>query len=171
MYVKLLRKGEERLSQAQYNQYMHTTDFCLIVCGDTPTSRSLASSVVHGCIPLRIGSRLRGLCEKPCKQNFGWKVTGPKAPHLPYAERIPWEEFPEVKEADFIKNPQATLHTAFDSISLEHREELREILARVLPGWIYGWGSPVTSNNFGEAAEFTWNSFLYMLNITKDVVR
>jgi hypothetical protein len=162
--IKLFQKGEDRISQSEYNDFMKTMEFCLILCGDTPTSRSLASSVIHGCIPLRIGSRLRGLCEKPCKRGFGWTITGPKAPHLPYSDRIPWSEFPEVNEAEFVKAPAITLKRATDSYTSERKQELREILAKVQEGWIYGWGSPVTSNDFGAVAEYAWDSFLFMLD-------
>lgn len=162
--IKLFGKGEDRISQSEYNEFMKTMEFCLILCGDTPTSRSLASSVIHGCIPLRIGSRLRGLCEKPCKKGFGWTITGPAATHLPYSDVIPWRDFPEVNEAEFVKAPAVTLQKLIDSYSIEKKKRLREILAEVQLGWIYGWGSPVTSNEFGAAADYVWNSFLFMLD-------
>ena len=171
MVIKLTRDAEIRLSQPQYNQFMKTTEFCLILCGDTPTSRSLASAVIHGCIPLRIGSRLRGLCEKPCKRGFGWRITGPKAPHLPYLNVIPWSEFPEVNEAAFVKAPEATLREVMESYSAEKKQRLRDILVRVQLGWIYGWGSPVTSTDFGEAAAYIWNSTLFLLDTIQNTTQ
>lgn len=166
MIIKLIGSGEERLSQSRYNMLMQQMEFCLILCGDTPTSRSLATAIIFGCIPLFIGSRWRGLCEKPCKRGFGWSVTGPKAPHLPYLDSIPWDEFPEVNEAEFTKRPEVTLRTVVESYTDESKKKLRDVLARVQRGWIYGWGSPVTSSDFGDAAEYTWNSILFFLNNT-----
>jgi hypothetical protein len=166
MVIKLIRSGEERLSQSQYNKLMQTMEFCLILCGDTPTSRSLATAMIFGCIPLIIGSRWRGLCEKPCKRGFGWSITGPNAPHLPYVDSIPWGAFPEVNEAEFLKKPEATLRTVVESYTDESKQKLRHVLARVQRGWIYGWGSPVASGDFGDAAEYTWNSILFFLNTT-----
>jgi Exostosin family len=170
MVIKLIHSGDERLSQSRYNKLMQKMEFCLILCGDTPTSRSLATAMVFGCIPLMIGSRLRGLCDKPCKRGFGWSVTGPQAPHLPYMDSIPWGEFPEVNEAEFINKPEVTLRTVVDSYTDESKKKLRDILARVQLGWIYGWGSPVTSGDFGEAAAYTWNSILFFLDTTGSTI-
>jgi hypothetical protein len=44
MHVRLV-KGNNRLSQDEYNHRMHSSDYCLLLCGDTPTSRSLASPI------------------------------------------------------------------------------------------------------------------------------
>ncbi|KAL3935761.1 MAG: hypothetical protein SGBAC_008791, partial [Bacillariaceae sp.] len=41
--VRIVGK-KNRLTQAEYNHRMITSEFCLILCGDTPTSRSLASA-------------------------------------------------------------------------------------------------------------------------------
>eukprot|EP00543_Licmophora_paradoxa_P011789 CAMPEP_0202476644 /NCGR_PEP_ID=MMETSP1360-20130828/93528_1 /ASSEMBLY_ACC=CAM_ASM_000848 /TAXON_ID=515479 /ORGANISM="Licmophora paradoxa, Strain CCMP2313" /LENGTH=300 /DNA_ID=CAMNT_0049103857 /DNA_START=81 /DNA_END=983 /DNA_ORIENTATION=+ len=137
MQVSLFGKENPgRLNQTQYNLFMETIEFCLIICGDTPTSRSLASSIVHGCIPIRIGSRLRGLCEPPCKKGFGWTPSGKDNPHLPFMERMNWTDFPEVDEADFIVDPMATLQDLFVRLS----------------------------TSFGKAVEYTWMSFLKLLD-------
>ena len=146
---------------------MKSTEYCLILCGDAPTSRSLASSVIHGCIPVRIGSRLRGLCEKPCKKGFGWTINGPKGPHLPFVDAIPWREFPEVDEAEFIEEPEGSLKRMMHLYPPDRKQQLRDILLKAQLGWIYGWGSPVTSNEFGGAAEYIWNSTLFLLGPKK----
>lgn len=164
MEVNLFHKGKGRLKQDDYNRFMETSDYCLILCGDTPTSRSLASAVVHGCIPIRIGSRLRGLCEKPCKKGFGWAPTGVENPHLPFSERIDWSEFPEVNEAEFAADPMATLEKMFTVYPPERKTKLRETMLRVSEGFIYGWGDPTSSNEFGKVSEYAWHSFLKMLD-------
>jgi len=139
---------------------MTTSDYCLIVCGDTPTSRSLASAMVYGCIPLFLGSRWRGLCDPPCKQGFGWKVAGIQNPHLPYQDVIPWNIFPELEEQRFIDH-----HGIDDLTSLFHRVDdndktrLRSIMDSTWKGWVYGWGDPWTSDQFGRATEYLWRSF------------
>ena len=101
-----LDNNSQRLTQEEYNYRMHSSEYCLILCGDSPTSRSLTSAIVHGCIPLRVGSRLRGLCEPPCHKGWGWTISGDSHPHLPFSTtRVNWTLFPEVDEAKFIKNP------------------------------------------------------------------
>jgi hypothetical protein len=170
MVINLVHRGGKdlRMAQSKYNEYMQTMEFCLILCGDTPTSRSRASAVIHGCIPLRVGSRLRGLCERPCHTGYGWTIAGPSAPHLPYTEQIPWSQFPEVNETEFAQAPAATLWKVMDSYTNERRQALREMLAKVQDGWIYGWGSPVTSNEFGAVAEYVWQSIVATLDIRED---
>jgi Exostosin family len=60
-----------RLSQEQYNDRMSTSDYCLVMCGDTPTSRSLISAMTAGCIPILIGRWWHGFCDPPCHQGRG----------------------------------------------------------------------------------------------------
>jgi hypothetical protein len=84
-----LRTKASRISQDDYNRRMLTSDFCLILCGDTPTSRSLTSAVLHGCVPLIIGSRLRGFCEPPCHKGWGWYIA--EQSHIPYSNLVEWD--------------------------------------------------------------------------------
>jgi hypothetical protein len=159
------RPAKHRLSQDAYNHRMLTSDYCLILCGDTPTSRSLASAMIHGCIPLRIGSRLRGLCEDPCHAGFGWNSTGLAYPHLPFGQQIDWNAFPEVNEREFINSPFETLQThVFKLFTAERKVRIRDKLREVQLGWIYGWGNPIDSNEFGAAAMYAWQSFQFMLS-------
>ena len=152
------------IKQEDYNSRMSSSDYCLIICGDTPTSRSLASAVVHGCLPLRIGSRLRGLCEKPCFAGWGWTVTGETNPHLPYTNLINWSEFPEVNEYNFSLAPFETIHEhVFEVYTAERKDSLRHVLREFQLAWIYGWGNPIDSTDFGEAAIYIWQSFQSML--------
>lgn len=157
--IRIVTK-HNRLSQTEYNDRMATSDYCLILCGDTPSSRSLTSAMVFGCIPVRIGSRLRGLCEPPCKVGFGFRKTGSDFPHLPYSHAIDWDSFPELNEAEFIQNPMETLQAMLHRIGPEDKKRLRAIMRNVQLGWIYGWGDPVQSTEFGNAATYIWESFV-----------
>lgn len=160
--VRLITK-RDRLSQSEYNYRMATSEYCLILCGDTPTSRSLTSAIVGGCIPLVIGSRLRGLCEPPCKQGFGWRVVGPKNPHLPYSETMEWRDFPEVNEQELIDRGIGVVNGALERISDETKLKLQTRMAEHKSGWIYGWGDPTNSTDFGSAVPYIYNSFVSML--------
>ena len=155
MDVRLVSKTN-RLSQETYNSRMFTSEYCLVLCGDTPSSRSLTSSMVAGCIPVRVGSRLRGLCEPPCHPGFGWTVSG--ISHLPYADIIDWESFPEVSEQQFVDNPSATLDEMFARTGTKVKAKIRSVMDDTRLGWIYGWGDPVYSTDFGEAASYVWRS-------------
>jgi hypothetical protein len=160
--VRLVNK-HNRLNQSEYNHRMKTSDYCLILCGDTPTSRSLTSAMVSGCIPIRIGSRLRGLCEPPCHGGFGWKPTGYQYPHLPFPERIPWDQFPEVDEQSFMDDGEQVLSELFRSFDEDQKKKIRSIMQTVKDGWIYGSGDPVNSTNFGDATMYIWISFVSTL--------
>lgn len=162
MDVRIVGKTN-RLNQSEYNYRMSTSEFCLILCGDTPSSRSLTSAMISGCIPVRVGSRLRGLCEPPCHGGFGWKPTGLEYPHLPYPHTIPWDFFPEVNEQDFMDDGLRILNNLFRNMEGPRKQETQQIMEEVRSGWIYGWGDPVSSTMFGEAAEYIWSSFLSTL--------
>lgn len=150
----------DRLSQTEYNNRMETSDFCLIMCGDTPSSRSLTSAVVNGCIPIRVGSRWRGLCEPPCKGGWGWIVTGPEYPHFPYPELVDWNSFPEIDEPSFASKPHRALQKVFAKVGPKEKQELRAVMEKTRLGWIYGWGNPVKSTEFGDAPLYVWKSFV-----------
>lgn len=150
-----------RLSIEEYHSRMITSDYCLILCGDTPTSRSLASSMIFGCIPVRIGSRLRGYCEAPCHSGWGWTVSN--ISHLPFAHAIDWNQYPELDEASFIRDPMGNLNDLFKRIDSRAKEQLRESMGRFQLSWIYGWGSPVNSTDFGEAVAYALDSAAHFL--------
>jgi hypothetical protein len=166
MDVRIVGK-KNRLDESIYNMRMKTSEYCLILCGDTPTSRSLTSAIVSGCIPVRIGSRLRGLCEPPCHKGFGWALTGPRYTHLPYTERIPWEQFPEIGENDLLKGGKQQLDRMFQQYDTSKKKKLYDIMDEVRSGWIYGWGDPVTSNKLGDAALYIYESFITALKEEK----
>lgn len=153
-----------RLNQSDYNRRMHQSDYCLILCGDTPSSRSLTSAMVSGCIPIRVGSRLRGLCEPPCKPGFGWKLSGPGNPHLPFPIHIPWDKFPEANEQEFFNSKgQEELQRIFseyDHDAKTRKQDIRSIMESVWKGWIYGWGDPIGSTDFGEVHHYLLETFI-----------
>ncbi|GFH43935.1 hypothetical protein CTEN210_00409 [Chaetoceros tenuissimus] len=157
--IRIVGRGPSRLSQQEYNTKMATSEYCLILCGDTPTSRSFTSAMVHGCIPIRVGSRLRGLCEKPCVNRWGWDVSGINYPHLPYSDRIAWDEFPEVDEQKFIDDGYGELEKLFTVYNTSKKARIRNVMEDTHRGWVYGWGDPVTSVEFGEGALYIWKSF------------
>jgi hypothetical protein len=162
MDVRIATK-QNRLTQKEYNDRMATSEYCLILCGDTPSSRSLTSAMVFGCIPIRIGSRLRGLCEPPCKVGFGFPLTGPEYPHLPFSNAIDWNSFPELDESEFSKSPFDALQTMITRTGPSEKHRLRSIIQDVQLGWIYGWGDPVHATEYGDAAIFIWESFVVAL--------
>ena len=159
MFVRVIKKRKARLTQLEYRKYMHESEYCLIVCGDTPSCRSLATAMISGCIPIRIGSRLRGLCEPPCVQKWGWTASGLDYPHLPYSNQIDWNEFPEVDESNFTENGNETLNELFRNNDEHSKNTMRKIMNDVSEGWLYGWGDPVLSDEFGSAYEFILDSF------------
>ncbi|KAL3922589.1 MAG: hypothetical protein SGARI_006416 [Bacillariaceae sp.] len=104
--------------------------------------------MIFGCIPIRVGSRLRGICEEPCHKGFGWEVTGVRYPHLPYADKIDWDEFPEIDEAELLNSTKRdVLARLFAKYSKEDKDKFRSTMDTVRRGWIYGWGDPVTAAN------------------------
>ena len=71
------------LDEDAFAHSMRVADFCLVMCGDTPTSRRIFDAIVADCIPL-IGTRLWGRCEEPCHEGWGWFVSGKE--HLPFRD-------------------------------------------------------------------------------------
>lgn len=158
-----VREPGNRISQEDYNNVMYTSEYCLILCGDTVTWRSLTSSMVYGCIPVQVGSRLRGLCNAPCHAGWGWSVTGEDYPHLPFSSYIEWQDYPEVDEMEFSKAPCDTLQKLFQTYPPQRKDRVRDNILRHQMGSIYGWGDPITSNDFGEATNHVWQSIVTTL--------
>lgn len=167
MDVRLVQQ-RNRISQVEYNNRMVTSEYCLVLCGDTPTSRSLTSSMALGCIPIRVGSRLRGLCEPPCHPGWGWSVTGADNSHLPYSNLIDWGRFPEVNESQFTLDGKGTVMAMFRDFEEdpERKRFIEQTMKRTQLAWIYGWGNPLDStsaDDFGDAVPHIWRSFLSLL--------
>jgi hypothetical protein len=158
------RASKNRISQELYNERMQTSDYCLILCGDTPTSRSLASAMMAGCIPLRVGSWWRGLCEPPCQLNRGFSIANQS--HFSFAHDINWGLFPELNETKFAQDPVQTLRDFFNQTTLrQDKRRTRAEMQRVQQAWIYGWGNPVTSRQFGELYSYLWKSTLHEVGL------
>jgi hypothetical protein len=164
MDVRLVGKTN-RLNQSDYNHRMSSSEYCLILCGDTPSSRSLTSAMVSGCIPIRVGSRLRGLCEPPCHEGFGWRTAGVENSHLPFSQEIDWDVFPEVEESQVILHGKQTLQALLSRTDDTRKNKLRSKMLQVQMAWIYGWGDPINSTEFGEAVPYIWNSFVKTPNL------
>ena len=74
------------LDEDAFAHSMRVADFCLVMCGDTPTSRRIFDAIVADCIPLIFGTRLWGECVEPCHEGWGWFVSGKEHPHLPFRD-------------------------------------------------------------------------------------
>ena len=150
---------DERIPPETFQQYMLESDYCLITCGDTPTSRRLTDSMVFGCIPIFIGTRLFGECVSPCHKGWGWTVTNGLA-HLPFEDQIPWHEFPLVDEAAFAEAPKQVLEGVFLNFTSQRKEELRAIMQKAQFSFLYGWGTPLKPTYFGKATSALWKSIV-----------
>ena len=62
----------EKLSLVLFKEYMHTSDFCLIIPGDTYSTAKLYQAIFSGCIPIIFLTYTR---------------------HLPYYRFIDWKKF------------------------------------------------------------------------------
>jgi Exostosin family len=165
MDVYISRKKKGSLTQDEYNERMQQSDYCLVMCGDTPTSRTLASAIVAGCIPLRIGSWWRGLCEPPsCRARFGFNAS--EQPHLPFIDQINWDLFPELNETEFAIEPVTVLGDFFQQVTKDDKDRMREEIRRVQLSLVYGWGNPATSTEFGNIYTHVWETVIYHLGLT-----
>lgn len=160
-FIRVLAPGDTRLDQAVYNEMLTTSDYCLVVCGDTPSSRSLSSAMASGCIPVRLGSRLLGKCESPCHAGWGWTITQNQS-HLPFEKFIDWVKFPELAEDSFLKNPLESLALMREQFQSE-KISLKKYIRTNQEAWIYGYGNPVTSSRFGAAPFWVWHSIATMV--------
>ena len=158
------REKDSRLTQAEYNQRMRRCSFCLLLCGDTPSSRSLTSAIWNGCIPIRVGSRLRGWCEPPCRTGWGWTLSNGSS-HLPYhnSGKLPWDLFPELSEASFVVDPVSVMNDFLASVTDDEISKWNDFLQDAKESFVYGWGSPVNSTLFGKAIPAIWISLLQLI--------
>ena len=106
--------------------------------------------------------------EAPCHDGWGWSVSGPDYPHLPFPSTINWDDFPEVDELEFSKAPLETLQTMFERFTPQIKSRIRESMLQHQLAWIYGWGDPITSNDFGQATDYVWQSIVTTLGIKSE---
>jgi len=57
------RERRRLLDQATFAHHMRVADFCLVMCGDTSTSRRIFDAIIADCIPLIVGTQLWGRCD------------------------------------------------------------------------------------------------------------
>jgi hypothetical protein len=195
IHVRLINdrhKGDNmtmrRLSMSEYNRYMTQSQYCFIVCGDTPTSRSLSSAIVHGCIPLFIDiERWYGYCHEPCHSGWGWTIlhnetttTVPRSStrttsamaqqisHFPYTTMIDYNVFPSIDEQKFVQDPIGSVQTVlkqwnrtFTHNSKDHSmKSLERHPSTIQSMFLYGYGNPVTTQQLGNAVPYIWQSFV-----------
>jgi Exostosin family len=158
--------GGGRLSQEQYNHRMSTSDYCLVMCGDTPTTRSLISAVTAGCIPILIGRWWHGYCDPPCHKGWGWNIA--ERPHLPFADQINWDLVPVVNHTQFQMDPNATLMALFQQYPKERKDQIRAEMKRVQKWLVYGWGDPADSTVFGDAYPHIWQSIIHFTGLERE---
>ena len=151
------------VSFREFQRYMSESDYCLVTCGDTPTSRRLTDAMVTGCIPIFIGTRLFGECESPCFRGWGWTYTRGLY-HLPYEDEVDWASFPVVNESQFTASPKAALEDVFRNFTLARKKELRLMMQSFQLAFLYGLGSPISSNKFGSAVPHLWRSVQKILS-------
>ena len=77
---------------------------------------------------------------------------------------IAWDEFPEVDEQKFIDDGYEELERLFSEYDSDKKARIRRVMEDTHMGWVYGWGDPVTSVEFGEAALYIWKSFQDSIN-------
>jgi len=148
------RRQRRRLAMTheEFAKTMARARYCLVMCGDTPTSRRIFDAVVAGCVPLIVGTRLEGRCEPPCHAGWGWHVSGPDFPHTPFSDLyVDYAVFPRVDEALFSRSAVAAVRPVLQLDDRRHAA-LRDYLMAIRDDFIYGVGSCVSSTHFGRAA-------------------
>ena len=151
--IHLKNKRRRLLDEDAFAHAMRAADFCLVMCGDTPTSRRIFDAIVADCIPLIVGTRLWGECTEPCHDGWGWFVSGTAHPHLPFRDTyVDYTRFPRVDEALLYRDAPRAYATAVRDVTTAEEEDLWRYLNAIRDDVVYGYGSPFTSTTFGRAA-------------------
>ena len=138
--------------ESKFAHAMRVSDFCLVMCGDTPTSRRIFDSIVADCVPLIVGTRLWGRCEPPCRPGWGWFVSGEKHPHTPFHDTlIDYSRFPRVDEKWFYEDALAATKAAIANVTPAAELEIWKYLDAIRGDVVYGYGRAATSTDFGRA--------------------
>lgn len=146
------RRRRLLVHESKFAHAMRVSDFCLVMCGDTPTSRRIFDAIVADCIPLIAGSRLWGRCEKPCVPGWGWYVSGQDHPHTPFSDTLlDYTRFPRIDEAAMYKNAPAAYAAATRAVTERMEHDLWRYMNAIRSDVIYGWGNAATSDKFGRA--------------------
>ena len=140
------------LDEDAFAHSMRVADFCLVMCGDTPTSRRIFDSIVADCVPLIVGTRLWGRCEPPCRPGWGWFVSGETHPHTPFHDTlIDYSRFPRVDEKWFYEDALAATKAAIANVTPAAELEIWRYLDAIRGDVVYGYGRAATSTDFGRA--------------------
>lgn len=130
-----------KVSPEEFAKNMGRSRYCLVMCGDTPTSRRIYDAIVASCVPLIVGKeRLEGKCVPPCKRGWGWYVSGPEHPHLPFGDvYVDYDVFPSVDELEFYQNPVKAVQASY--ISSQRHRHLIAYMREIADDVIYGYGA------------------------------
>ena len=152
----------------KYSLTLLDSSFCLVLRGDTPTSRRFFDAVAAGCVPVVVSD---GLLPHPeflthcealkhsewCRQHQG---------QLPFASFLNYSGFVvEVPEAEFVaEDGEGALRLIQQLRELKDDQRHFRALYRELIGaresLIYGWGSPLRGHDAAPAASTLVNLFL-----------
>ena len=152
LFGRRLADTHKVLGESKFAHAMRVSDFCLVMCGDTPTSRRIFDSIVADCVPLIVGTRLWGRCEPPCRPGWGWFVSGEKHPHTPFHDTlIDYSRFPRVDEKWFYEDALAATKAAIANVTSAAELEIWKYLDAIRGDVVYGYGRAATSTDFGRA--------------------
>ena len=74
--------------------------------------------------------------------------------------------FPEVNELQFMNDGKAILRDLFSKMNenkQQRKHQVKSMMQQYQTSWIYGWGNPVNSTDFGDAVPQIWNSFVHTM--------
>jgi hypothetical protein len=66
-------------------------------------------------------------------------------------------------------DPYATLQALFVQYPKERKDTIRAEMKRVQKWFMYGWGDPIDSTEFGEAYPHIWQSIVHFTGLQKSV--
>ena len=127
------------LDEDAFAHSMRVADFCLVMCGDTPTSRRIFDAIVADCIPLIVGTRLWGRCEAPCHEGWGWFVSGREHPHLPFRDTyVDYTRFPRVDEKLLYEDATQAYEAAVRDVTEAEERDMWRYLNSIRDDVVYG---------------------------------
>lgn len=112
--------GKKTSHFQEYATLIQSSEFCLIVAGDTPSSRRLFDAIIAGCIPIRVG---------PSYQ-------------LPFEHVIDWNIFLSIEKDDWFQNPNTAIQMIINNQTEKDKSRLRREMRRISPllNWRKGGG-------------------------------
>lgn len=83
------------------------------------------------------------VCDTPCKAGWGWGVSGPEHPHLPFHDTfIDYTRFPHVDEAHFYEDAAGAYQNAVANVTDAYEHAAWRYLNAIRDDVVYGYGSP-----------------------------